>query len=256
MDIVHLRCDSYSNTSRIPTVTHGAPLEDALRRDLTINSLFYNLHTRQVEDFTGKGFADLRAGLVRTPLPPLVTLLDDPLRVFRAVRFASKYQFRIEPELVKACSEPSVHEKIATKISPERCSQELKSMISGHAVANSFARMHRFGLLDSVLKIPSTLTRRVDTPRKNSYGMLRTYVPVEPAQIAQLRKSLFPVGMSTFMIAHYMRQICGNPPAVLVDSASAIGKLANFRIPSKFYPLMKSFLNHIQNRDDWWEIFT
>lgn len=253
---MHLRCENYSNASRVPTIRHGAPLEDALRRDLTINALFYNLHTGEVEDFTRLAQADLRVGIVRTPLPALITLLDDPLRAFRAVRFASRYQFRIDPDLVRACSEPAVHGKIATKVSAERCSQEMKSMISGHAVAHALARMHRFGLLGSVLKIPSTLTKRVDTPGKNSFRVMRTYVPIEPAKIARLQKSLFPVGMSTFMIAHYMRRVCGDPPSVLVDSATAIGKLANHRVASKYSPLMKSFLTSIKNRDESWEIFT
>ena len=51
-------------------------LQDASRRDLTINALFYNLNTGTVEDFTERGVADLRAGICRTPLPPLETFLD------------------------------------------------------------------------------------------------------------------------------------------------------------------------------------
>lgn len=51
-------------------------VQDAMRRDLTINALFYNLDTGGVEDFTGRGLDDLRAGIIRTPLEPRVTFLD------------------------------------------------------------------------------------------------------------------------------------------------------------------------------------
>ncbi|KAL0020486.1 hypothetical protein WJX77_009582 [Trebouxia sp. C0004] len=67
-------------------------LEDAFRRDFTFNSMFYNINTTEVEDFTGKGKQDLAAGIVRTPLQPKETFLDDPLRVLRAVRFAASQQ--------------------------------------------------------------------------------------------------------------------------------------------------------------------
>ena len=54
----------------------GTPLQDAERRDFTINSLFYNINQRSVEDFTGKGLQDLRDGIIRTPLDPETTFLD------------------------------------------------------------------------------------------------------------------------------------------------------------------------------------
>lgn len=70
-------------------------MEDALRRDITINALFYNIHTHQVEDFTGKGLSDLENGIVRTPLQPVQTFLDDPLRILRVIRFASRFNYKI-----------------------------------------------------------------------------------------------------------------------------------------------------------------
>jgi tRNA nucleotidyltransferase (CCA-adding enzyme) len=57
VDFVHLRAESYSSHSRIPTVVVGTPLQDALRRDFTINALFYNIQQAEVEDFTGKGIS-------------------------------------------------------------------------------------------------------------------------------------------------------------------------------------------------------
>ena len=98
LDFVNLRTEAYTEESRVPKVSIGTPAQDALRRDLTINSLFYNIHTRLVEDFTGLGLADLRRAIIRTPLPALVTLQDDPLRALRVLRFACRFDFTIAEE--------------------------------------------------------------------------------------------------------------------------------------------------------------
>ncbi len=86
----------------------GTPAEDASRRDLTINAMFYNINTDTIEDFCGTSLVDLQEGIVRTPCPPLQTFLDDPLRVLRAVRFAGRFQFRLCPELCAAASSAEV----------------------------------------------------------------------------------------------------------------------------------------------------
>lgn len=65
IDMTNLRSETYSDGSRIPVIQIGTPLEDAMRRDLTINSLFYNLNSRTVEDFTGRGLEDLKDGICR-----------------------------------------------------------------------------------------------------------------------------------------------------------------------------------------------
>lgn len=83
-------------------------MEDALRRDITINALFYNVHSRAVEDFTEKGVDDLKTGTVRTPLAPRETFMDDPLRVLRCVRFASRFGFALVPPLQDAAKEADI----------------------------------------------------------------------------------------------------------------------------------------------------
>ncbi|KAH8048192.1 CTP:tRNA cytidylyltransferase [Aureococcus anophagefferens] len=78
---------------------------DALS-DFTLNALFFNVHSRAIEDYTKRGWDDLRTGIMRTPLEPRVTLLDDPLRALRGVRFASRYCFALEQGFVGACLLP------------------------------------------------------------------------------------------------------------------------------------------------------
>ena len=93
IDLVNLRSETYSEDSRVPEIQIGTPEQDAFRRDLTINSMFYNINEGKVEDFTGKGIQDLKGRILRTPLDPLQTFLDDPLRLLRTVRFANRFGF-------------------------------------------------------------------------------------------------------------------------------------------------------------------
>lgn len=125
IDFVNLRAEDYSENSRIPTMKFGTAKEDADRRDLTINSLFYNINTKSVEDFTGRGIADLKSGKIVTPLPPKQTFLDDPLRVLRAVRFGARFGFMLDEELKKAAADEDVRAAIADKISRERIGHEV-----------------------------------------------------------------------------------------------------------------------------------
>jgi tRNA nucleotidyltransferase (CCA-adding enzyme) len=83
-----LRSEEYGEDSRVPEIKIGTPEQDAFRRDLTINSMFYNINLGAIEDFTGKGLIDLREKKANTPLEPLKTFIDDPLRVLRTIRFA------------------------------------------------------------------------------------------------------------------------------------------------------------------------
>ena len=80
----------------------GTPEEDALRRDATVNALFYNINTEQIEDFTNQGFDDMAKRIIRTPLEPYQTFKDDPLRVLRLIRFASRLDYTIDSESLKA----------------------------------------------------------------------------------------------------------------------------------------------------------
>ena len=71
IDLVNLRSEKYTEDSRVPVIEIGTPEEDAFRRDLTINSMFYNINEDKVEDYTKLGETDLKEGIVRTPLEPL-----------------------------------------------------------------------------------------------------------------------------------------------------------------------------------------
>ena len=158
LDFVNLRCESYAETSRIPVMTIGTPLEDAIRRDLTINSLFYNIITNEIEDFTTQGISDLQQGLLRTPLDPLVTLVDDPLRVLRTVRFAARFQFSIITELYLAAQKKIVRDALESKVSRDRIKDEFFQMLSGENSARAIGILHALDLLTLVIKLPPVHT--------------------------------------------------------------------------------------------------
>ena len=149
VDITNLRTETYAEGSRIPTIEIGTAREDAYRRDLTINSLFYNINETKVEDFTGHGLKDLLPhsfgavncdgktggdqclGICRCPLPAQETFLDDPLRLLRAVRFAIRFRFRLDGDIIAAASDPKIWDAFSTKVTRERCGKEIEGMLTG-----------------------------------------------------------------------------------------------------------------------------
>lgn len=130
VDFVNLRTETYTEDSRNPQVEFGTAEEDALRRDATVNALFYNIHTGEVEDFVG-GLPDMEAGIIRTPMDPFQTFMDDPLRVLRLVRFASRLGFRIAPSTKEFMGDSRVLEALRAKISRERVGTEVEKMLKG-----------------------------------------------------------------------------------------------------------------------------
>lgn len=131
VDFVNLRSEEYTEQSRIPIVKFGTPEEDALRRDATLNALFYNIKQNKVEDFTRKGVEDLKNGILRTPLPPRQTFLDDPLRVLRLIRFASKYNFKIDDDALKEMNNSDINKAFGSKVSKERIGVEVDKILRG-----------------------------------------------------------------------------------------------------------------------------
>ena len=134
VDFVHLRGgETYASDSRIPTLKENAtPLDDALRRDFTINALFYNLRKKQVEDYTGRGIQDLLVNkALVTPIDANLTFHDDPLRVLRAIRFGVRYDLTLSDEIIKAARSREVHDSLHVKVSRERIGKELEGMLSG-----------------------------------------------------------------------------------------------------------------------------
>ncbi|ESL10540.1 tRNA nucleotidyltransferase [Trypanosoma rangeli SC58] len=148
-----LRHDEYTRSdSRIPEVRPATPLEDALRRDFTINALFYNLHTMEVEDYT-TGLEDLQRRVLRCPLDPAETFSDDPLRLLRGIRFVGQLgelNFTLDDSVVR-CVNKGLLEKLRAKVSRERIGKELVKMLSGPLPERCVDLLLKMGILQHVL---------------------------------------------------------------------------------------------------------
>lgn len=154
IDFVNLRAESYAENSRIPTMKFGTPLEDAVRRDLTINALFYNINQGIVEDFTGKGMDDLQNQIIRTPLPPKKTFLDDPLRVLRAVRYRARFHFQYADGLLEAAREDDVRQALSDKISRERIGVEVDTLMKSWNPVQGVKDFCDMNIFEIVFAIP------------------------------------------------------------------------------------------------------
>ncbi|KAF3452429.1 hypothetical protein FNV43_RR02862 [Rhamnella rubrinervis] len=155
IDFVNLRCEEYCDNSRIPTQQKfGTAEQDAYRRDLTINSLFYNINTSSVEDYTERGIEDLKSGRIVTPSPAKITFMDDPLRVLRAIRFGARFEFTLDEELKKAAAHEDVKAALGAKISRERIGTEIDLMISGNQPVKAMANICDLTLFWVVFSLP------------------------------------------------------------------------------------------------------
>ena len=156
VEFVGARKESYRSTSRKPIVEDGTLEEDQLRRDFTINALAFSL---QEEDFGNLvdpfgGIRDLNQGLIRTPLDPDTTYSDDPLRMLRAVRFATQLNFNIVSESIDSMRRNRERLRI---LSSERIATELNKILLSRTPSRGFYLLDECGLLDEVLPELSAL---------------------------------------------------------------------------------------------------
>ena len=155
VEFVGARRESYRRNSRKPIVEDGTLEDDQKRRDFTINAMAFSL---QKEDFGALvdpfgGIRDLAAGIIRTPLDPDTTYSDDPLRMVRAIRFATKLstaerEFAIVPESLESIKR---NKNRMTILSKERIVEELNKMLVCDKPSRGFRLMDETGLLDYVL---------------------------------------------------------------------------------------------------------
>lgn len=149
VEFVGARKESYRSTSRNPVVENGTLEDDQNRRDFTINAMAFSLQKHNFGELIDpfNGLSDLEKKCIRTPLDPDRTFSDDPLRMMRAIRFATQLHFKIFPDTFQSIQKNK--ERIGI-ISKERITDELNKIILSPAPSSGIILLEQSGLLDII----------------------------------------------------------------------------------------------------------
>ena len=237
VDFLHLRREEYfGQDHRIPVVASGTIHEDALRRDFTVNALYYNLHTGEVEDYVG-GTSDLAKKVLRCPLDPHETFLDDPLRVLRGIRFAAQFDLSIDAAITHSAQSPEIQHALLHKVSRERVSKEITLSVERSGPLRTFHLLRALLCLESTFRF----TPAGRTATQSNFASMTIPLEWQPgehdfieklaARIEEVQPPL-PSRAVGFFLAVFVHRACAGEDvdrieSVLVDSLKLSKKMTS-----------------------------
>ena len=166
-EFIGARKESYRKNSRKPIVENGTFLDDQQRRDFTINALYISLNKDSYGELIDpfNGLEDIQNKIIKTPQDPNLTYIDDPLRMMRAIRFASQLNFKIEHETYNAIIKNSERLEI---VSQERITDELNKIISSNTPSKGLDLLFQTNLLSQFF-YDFTLLKGVESVGNHSH---------------------------------------------------------------------------------------
>lgn len=149
LELVQTRKEKYTDHNRRnPETVFGSLEDDCMRRDLTINSLYYDISGGKFIDITNRGIADIKHHIIRTPADPDMTYDDDPLRILRCIRFASRYGWAIDRDVRESMCRNAHRLEIITT---ERIHTELDKMLTCKHPVMALELLRDIGALQFVI---------------------------------------------------------------------------------------------------------
>ena len=149
IEIVQTRAEKYTDrNSRNPETAFGSLHDDCMRRDLTINALYYDITARKLLDICGRSLTDIKNKIICTPSDPDATYDDDPIRILRTIRFAAKLGWEIPSTIFDAMCRNSHRLNI---IKPERLRSEFEKILLSEKPGNALDRLRACGAMDMIV---------------------------------------------------------------------------------------------------------
>jgi len=172
LDFGRLRSEVYSEDSRVPIIKPASVYEDSLRRDFTINGIFYNINTNKIEDYVG-GVKDIHRKIIRTPIDANKSFNDDPLRILRALRFLARFHFSLDNDIIIGMQNSKIKEKFTKLISRERVGNEFIGLFkTGSNPLLAIKQIYNNGLWNNIFGLGLDLNGWTQKSIENSLSLL------------------------------------------------------------------------------------